>query len=564
MFRVYANFRLATKLAIPLTLLALVTVGIVLSARDGVRSLGATLTDFVEFSAPRRALSLDIEVDVNAATGSEKNSILDKAEFERHERQFRERIDGALGKVDKLSALSGTAERKAANLKLAEAIKTYAKAAEGVFAAARTGDIATATRLSLTDAREARSKVTQMIDERVEIIGKEMEATKQDAIAGQAATERDLIMIASIGLLVAFGAIGLVVVYLVVRPLTAMTSTMETLASGDLNVNVIGTERQDEVGALARSLQVFKDNALETRRLTAEQEALKVKAAADQQAALNRLADSFESSVGGIVSMVASAATEMQGAAQSLSTTADSANRQAAAVSAATTQTTANVQTVATAAEELAASTSEISRQVAHSNEIATKAVAEAQTTNATVGGLAAAAQKIGEVIGLIQNIAAQTNLLALNATIEAARAGDAGKGFAVVASEVKTLAGQTARATEEIGSQITAIQTATGEAVGAIQRIDGTIGQLSEISAAIAAAVEQQSAATREIASNVQQAARGTDEVATNIVGVTQSSGEVGAAAQQVLGSASELSQQSERLKVEVDQFLRGIRVAA
>jgi methyl-accepting chemotaxis protein len=566
MIRAYANLRLAAKLAIPLVLLAAVTGFIVWSANAGLHTLGTTMQDIVDVRAPRRVLALETANAINAATIAEKNLILleDTAEMGEMEKQFHARIAEARAAADKLIAMSDAPARREINQKLRDLIDAYVKVTDTTLAAALKNENAKAQKISMTEGSKARIALVQFASERVAANGREVEQAKAEALATQNATERNLLMVAGIGLTVAFGAIGLVIIYLVVRPLTAMTSTMERLASGNLEVEVVGAERKDEVGALARSLQVFKDNALETRRLTAEQEALKAKAAADQRAALDRLADSFESSVGGIVSMVASASTEMQSAAQSLSSTADSANRQAAAVSAATTQTTANVQTVATAAEELAASTGEIGRQVAHSNQIAIQAVDEARTTNSTVEGLAVAAQKIGEVIGLIQNIAAQTNLLALNATIEAARAGDAGKGFAVVASEVKTLAGQTARATEEISAQIAAIQTATGEAVGAIQRIGGTIGQLGEISAAIAAAVEQQSAATREIASNVQQAARGTEDVAANIVGVTQSSSEVGAAAQQVLGSASELSQQSERLKTEVDHFLRGVRVAA
>jgi methyl-accepting chemotaxis protein len=566
MIRAYANLRLATKLAIPLVLLAAVTIFIVWSARDGLSTLGATMRMIVDYNAPRRALSLTVSNAINGATVSEKNLILakDAAEQAGFEKQYRDRIAEAHSALEKLISLSDSPQRKAMNEQIRNMIDAYAKETEGSIAAAKKHDSATAIALSMGESRKARQALISLIQDRVAANGKEMDRVKTEAIAEQSATERGLLITAVVGLLSAFSVIAAIVLFLVVRPLRSMTSTMETLAGGNLAVVVDGAERSDEVGALARSLQVFKDNAIETKRLTAEQEALKAQAAADQKAALNHMADDFETSVGGIVSIVASAANEMQAAAQSLATTADSASQQAAAVSAATTQTTANVQTVATAAEELSSTTSEIARQVSHSNSIANQAVDEAQATNVTVEGLATAAQKIGEVVGLIQHIASQTNLLALNATIEAARAGDAGKGFAVVASEVKTLAGQTAKATEEIGSQIAAIQTATQGAVGAIQRIGGTIGQLSEISSAIAAAVEEQSAATREIASNVQQAARGTDEVASNIVGVTQSSGEVGAAASQVLGSAGELSQQSERLKVEVDQFLRNVRVAA
>jgi methyl-accepting chemotaxis protein len=278
---------------------------------------------------------------------------------------------------------------------------------------------------------------------------------------------------------------------------------------------------------------------------------------------MNRIASEFEKSVGGIVAGAASAATEMQRSAQSLAAIAEETTRQSTTVAAAAEQTTANVQTVAAAAEELSTSGQEISRQIVHSASIAQSAVAQADRTNAMVEGLLEATQKIGEVMGLIQNIAAQTNLLALNATIEAARAGEAGKGFAVVASEVKALSTQTAKATEEIADQIQTIRDATGATAGAIREIGATIGQIDEIATTIAAAVEEQGGSTKEIARSVQQAAQGTQGVMQNIAGVTQASGQVGTAAELVLGSASELAKQSERLKQEVESFLATVRAA-
>ncbi len=273
------------------------------------------------------------------------------------------------------------------------------------------------------------------------------------------------------------------------------------------------------------------------------------------------LADNFETNIKGIVESVSSSATEMQGSAQSLSSTAEETSRQSTAVAAASEEASTNVQTVASAAEELSKSVEEVGRQVGQSNKIAEGAVEEAQRTNEKFQGLAEAASKIGEVVNLINDIASQTNLLALNATIEAARAGEAGKGFAVVASEVKSLANQTAKATEEIAAQIGAIQAATTDAVSAIQGIGSTIGEISEIASAISGAVDQQSSATREIATNVQQAASGTQEVSQNISGVTQAASETGEAASQVLGAADELSKQSELLRDQVDSFLVEIR---
>jgi len=273
------------------------------------------------------------------------------------------------------------------------------------------------------------------------------------------------------------------------------------------------------------------------------------------------MADNFESNVKTVVESVASASTEMEMSARTLSATAEEASSQSTAVAAASEEASTNVQTVAAAAEQLAQSVEEVGRQVQQSSTIASNAVSEAQKTNEEVEGLATAAEKIGEVVGLINDIASQTNLLALNATIEAARAGDAGKGFAAVATEVKSLADQTATATEDISSQISAIQIATENAVKAIKGISGTIGELSEISSAIASAVEEQSAATREIAQSVEQAAAGTADVSQNITGVTSGAQQTGDASAQVLEAASELSKQAETLRSQVDGFLVEVR---
>ncbi len=277
--------------------------------------------------------------------------------------------------------------------------------------------------------------------------------------------------------------------------------------------------------------------------------------------ALREHADRFEQTIKGMVEIVASAATQLQSTARTMEGTANSTSQRATVVASAAEDASANVQTVAAAAEELSASIAEISCQVSQSTDTANGAVAEAEKTNDQVQGLAEAAQKIGEVVSLINDIASQTNLLALNATIEAARAGEAGKGFAVVASEVKNLANQTAKATEEISAQITGIQNATQDAVHAIQGIGSTIGEISESSSAIAAAVEEQGAATQEIARNVEQASSGTTEVTTNINEVTQQATETGNAASQVLEAAGELASQAEKLSTEVSSFLHTIR---
>jgi methyl-accepting chemotaxis protein len=349
----------------------------------------------------------------------------------------------------------------------------------------------------------------------------------------------------------------------IANPVIAMTGAMDKLAEGNTEVDIPARDRKDEVGKMAAAVQVFKDNAIEKVRLEAEQDAREKRAEEEKRAAMNKMADDFENSVGGIVQTVSSAATELHSSSKTMAETADRTSSQSTAGAAAAEEASANVQTVASAAEELSASISEINRQVAESSSIASSAVKDAQVTDEKIQGLAAAANKIGEVVSLITDVAEQTNLLALNATIEAARAGDAGKGFAVVASEVKNLANQTAKATEEISTQISGIQTATQESVAAIQGIGKTIAKIDEIASEIAAAVDEQGAATQEIARNVEQASAGTAEVSSTIANVTQGANETGAAAEQINGASAELSQQSEMLNSEVNRFLETVRAA-
>ncbi|MDD3651290.1 methyl-accepting chemotaxis protein [Immundisolibacter sp.] len=346
------------------------------------------------------------------------------------------------------------------------------------------------------------------------------------------------------------------------RPIVALTGVMGRLADGDHGVDIPGTGRGDELGRMAQAVLVFQQNMIRARDLAAKEAAEQAQREARTRA-IEQLAAEFDREASQVMNTVASAATEMQATASSMTAAAEQTSVRSTAVAAACEQASANVQTVASAAEELSASIGEISRQVSHSAEIASTAVAEVERTNVQVQGLTEAAQRIGDVVQLITDIAGQTNLLALNATIEAARAGDAGKGFAVVASEVKSLANATARATEQITGQIAAVQQATREAVTAIQSIGSTIGQISEISTLIAAAVEQQGAATQEIAHNVVQASAGTSEVSSNIAGVSQAAASTGAAAEQVLGVASELSEQAELLRGKVEAFLAAVKAA-
>ena len=346
------------------------------------------------------------------------------------------------------------------------------------------------------------------------------------------------------------------------RPIQMMTGAMRRLAERDMTVMIPGSGRGDEIGAMAAAVQVFKDNMIEADRLAEAQRAEQTQKEA-RSTHIERLNTDFDSSARDALASLANAATELRTTAGGMSNNSDVASKQAGAVAAASDQTSANVQTVAAATEQLSASIQEISRQIAQSSTIAGQAVSEAAETSATMRTLADAAQKIGDVVRLINDIASQTNLLALNATIEAARAGEAGKGFAVVASEVKSLATQTARATEDISAQIAAMQDSTGAAVTAIERIDTTIGRMNDIATSIAAAMDQQGAATQEIARNVQEAARGTAEVSSNIGGLSQAVDETGVASIDVLSAADELGRQAETLRVRVGTFLADIRAA-
>jgi methyl-accepting chemotaxis protein len=374
--------------------------------------------------------------------------------------------------------------------------------------------------------------------------------TMQEVVAGAAVL---------IGFLIAF-----LIARGIIRPLAGLTAAMKQLANGNFGVALPGLERKDEVGDMAQAVEGFKVKAEEKARDEAEAKIRQDEVVVRQRKAdMHKLADSFESAVGEIIETVSSASTELEASAGTLTATAERAQQVTTMVAAASEEASTNVQSVASATEEMASSVNEISRQVQESARMAGEAVGQARTTTERVSELSKAATRIGDVVELINTIAGQTNLLALNATIEAARAGEAGRGFAVVASEVKALAEQTAKATGEIGQQITGIQAATQDSVTAIREISGTIEKLSEISSTIAAAVEEQGAATQEISRNVQQAAQGTQQVSSNITDVQRGAGETGSASSQVLSAAQSLSRDSNRLKIEVGKFLDTVRAA-
>ncbi len=405
-------------------------------------------------------------------------------------------------------------------------------------------------------------------------IGADAEAIKESGVAEEKQIEQETTtMIGStehLILIIAVGSLflGIVLAWLIgraiSRPVVGLCAGMRELAEGNFQVVLPGLGRGDEVGDMAQAVETFKIKAEEKARAEAEAKMKQDQIAAQQRKAdMIKLADQFEGAVGEIVETVSSASTELEASASTLTATAERAQELTTMVAAASEEASTNVQSVASATEELSSSVNEISRQVQESARMANEAVDQARKTNDRVSELSKAAARIGDVVELINTIAGQTNLLALNATIEAARAGEAGRGFAVVASEVKALAEQTAKATGEIGQQISGIQSATQESVGAIKEISGTIERLSEISSTIAAAVEEQGAATQEISRNVQQAAQGTQQVSSNITDVQRGASETGSASSQVLSAAQSLSSDSNRLKLEVGKFLDTVRAA-
>ncbi len=471
-----------------------------------------------------------------------------------HAEQTKAHLKDFDGKIGLMLAELDSADHRTQSQAAVTATKNYAEAFDGAYQAILARNDVVNSELN---------KIGPSIEAALDQLMTDNKA-EQDALGPKASASMQQSLTIAIAISAIAITMGVLVGYLIARsitrPIGGMTHAMGVLSNGDFAIEIPAQNRKDEIGLMAKAVQVFKDNMIKARSLDAEAKDAQAKQI-ERGHRMEEAVASFDKAIGEVVEAVNAAATELQATAQNLSATAEETSRQSTVVAAASEETTQNVQTVASATEELSASISEISNQVSESTRIVGDAVAQAEDTDDKVKQLALAAQKIGDVVTLINEIAGQTNLLALNATIEAARAGEAGKGFAVVASEVKNLATQTAKATEDITGQVREIQDSTETSARAIRDITGTIRRVSEISTTIAAAVEEQGAATQEISRNVQEAASGTAEVATNITGVTEAAQQTSAGSAQVLGAATELAVNGARLKREVDLFLDTVR---
>jgi methyl-accepting chemotaxis protein len=561
--RFWNNSSLLAKLFIPQILVICACVVIIVSGSKGFDTITGLTARIIDNDIARTLLVFEAKDELAqvALAGRSAAGTTDKEALKSFEAVFTEHGQKAQKIVTKLAAVIQDPNRHKIITTIDGDIQKYLAAYDQYFNSRHNEAPRETIEALSSETVKIRKGILENFSVLVEAYKVTVNTRREEIVATGKETSNMNLWVSVVGLLLSYGLLGWITLRQVIRPLNAVIRNLDQVAEGNLDISVEATERHDEVGKLMRSLQVFKDNALKVGALQREQKEAEERAEKNRKTAMLKMADDFESSVLSVVKGVAASSTEMQATAQNMSEVAGTTSNQATSVAAATTQASSNVETVASAAEELSASVNEITSHVTDAARMAQQAADECKSTEEMVEKLASSSLKIGEIVDLINQIAAKTNLLALNATIEAARAGEAGKGFAVVASEVKHLANQTAKATDEIGTQVASIQSDTNNAVGAIRAISGTIDKVRNISSSIATAVEEQGSATREIARNVQQASQGTHEVAENIHLVTQGATQTGAAAEQVLATAGELAHNAEVLHKEVENFLTNVR---
>jgi methyl-accepting chemotaxis protein len=557
----FRNWSILKKFATAVVLFGVVSAAVAAYGVGAVSRLGTTLVDVGRREVAARE-AMDLRIDIIAISRMTYQLALAPAKAADFRKETDKRAAEMKARFPILRAEAGAEENRLLDA-IEQALDAYFGSIRAMVDVAAGKTDEAGLRKALDVALDGQKKVTDTVKAYSTATGTRMNDMRSNAEAAATQARLLMIVIAVVGILLGVAATLFLGHAGIVRPVRRLTATMEGLAEGRVDVAIDGADRKDEIGGMARAVEVFRADMIRGRELEAESRRNREALDLQRRATVAELADAFERSVGSVVGTISTAATELHATAEQLTRTAETTTARSGRVESAAHSASESVATVAAATEELGASVGEIAGRIGRSNGMAAGAVGDVAAAAGIVRTLAEGASKIGAVVELIDAIAAQTNLLALNATIEAARAGEAGRGFAVVASEVKALAGQTAKATEEITGQIGAIRGSTEEAVRAIGAIEATIRSMSEIAAAISTAAEQQSIATHEIVGSVTRAATGADEVSSNIADVARSAEDTGVAAEQVLASSADLSRQAETLRSRLVEFLATVRAS-